>query len=468
MFAPALAILRRHRLLTVVLCGGVGLRAVIWWAYRPDTSWDLAALQALAAVSVATLGYVLLLRGGAWRWLATLAVLPILWDARQLQIEQSGPVLVALTAGGPAPSGSRLAGFVTAYQRHGYLPTAVLLGSLLVGLAAAAGLGRARHTKLRLWSLVASLAAMVPVGLALLSGFPWYQELPGIVLLPVAGALGVTALLRGSRGRSANLPQVDDTDSRALSAFAGRYPGLRLAPVTVVIAAYDEANGIGAVCRRVPRTTCGLDVDVLVVDDGSSDDTADRAAAAGAMVCRSEPNRGQGAALRLGYRIAREYGARFIVTTDADGQYDPAELPALLAPLLAGSADFVTGSRRLGSSDTADRVRHAGVFVFAVVVSLLFGRRITDTSFGQRALRAEITEDLVLNQPQYQSAELLIGALSRGYRVVEVPGAMRRRTAGHTKKGGNLGYAFRYARTVVGTWWREGCPRPVGVDLSGR
>jgi hypothetical protein len=91
------------------------------------------------------------------------------------------------------------------------------------------------------------------------------------------------------------------------------------------------------------------------------DATAKEADEAGAVVCDVEVNRGQGAALRLGYRIAREGGAAYIVTTDADGQYDPAEIPSLLRPIIDGDADFVTGSRRMGSEETRDPIRKAGV-----------------------------------------------------------------------------------------------------------
>jgi glycosyltransferase involved in cell wall biosynthesis len=199
----------------------------------------------------------------------------------------------------------------------------------------------------------------------------------------------------------------------------------------------------------------GHEAAVIVVVDGSSDGTAAMARKYGALVCDVPVNRGQGAALRLGYRIAREGGAEYIVTTDADGQYDSAQIPVVLEPVLRGEADFVTGSRRLGRQETYDRVRRLGVHVFAWLVSRLTGQRITDTTFGMRAMRAEVTAAVTLNQPQYQASELLIGLISRGYRVREVPATMRRRTAGTTKKGGNLVYGYRFSRVVVGTWWRE-------------
>jgi hypothetical protein len=99
------------------------------------------------------------------------------------------------------------------------------------------------------------------------------------------------------------------------------------------------------------------------------------------------------------------------------------------------------------------------VRVFGRLVSLLTGQRLTDTSSGLRAFTAEVGVDVPLTQPQYQTSELLIGALARGYRVAERPSVMRRRTAGVSKKGGNWVYGLRYGRVIVGTWLRE-WPRP--------
>ena len=156
---------------------------------------------------------------------------------------------------------------------------------------------------------------------------------------------------------------------------------------------------------------------------------------AGALVCEVPVNRGQGAALRLGYRLAREGGARYIVTTDADGQYNPAEIESLMAPILAGEADFVTGSRTLGSEETKDPVRKLGVRVFALTISVLTGQRISDTTFGLRAMRAEVTGAVLLEQPQYQASELLIGVITHGFRVAERPATIHRRQVGEEQEG---------------------------------
>jgi glycosyltransferase involved in cell wall biosynthesis len=249
----------------------------------------------------------------------------------------------------------------------------------------------------------------------------------------------------------------DGVDNVAIRAFTEEHgaAATALPPLAIVIAAYNEEGAIGPVVAALPDTVAGLAAAKIVVSDGAVDATAKEAAAAGAMVCEVPVNRGQGAALRLGYRIAREGGARYIVTTDADGQYNPAEIERLLAPVLAGEADFVTGSRRLGSEESRDPVRRLGVRVFALAISALTGQRISDTTFGLRAMRAEVTGTVRLEQPQYQAAELLIGVITHGYRVVERPATIHKRTVGTSKKGNNMLYGLSFAQVVAGTWWRE-------------
>ncbi|HKT04979.1 MAG TPA: glycosyltransferase family 2 protein, partial [Rugosimonospora sp.] len=266
----------------------------------------------------------------------------------------------------------------------------------------------------------------------------------------------LAALLhRRAGGPAASGGFPEPADEKALAEFHERYGELRLPEVALLIAAYNEEANLGPVLDAVPERCLGLAVAPLVVVDGARDATAEVARRHGAYTCDVPVNRGQGAALRLGYHLAREHGARFVVTSDADGQYDMAELPVLLAPLLSGEADFVTGSRQLGANESTDRVRRLGTRVFARLVSVLGGQRITDTSFGFRAMRAEVTGAVLLTQPQYQSSELLLGVLCRGYRVVERPMTMRQRTGGKSKKGNNLVYGLRYARVVLSTWWRE-------------
>jgi glycosyltransferase involved in cell wall biosynthesis len=241
----------------------------------------------------------------------------------------------------------------------------------------------------------------------------------------------------------------------AREAFARSYPDVKLQRLVVVIAAFNEEANIGAVLQEVPDQIAGIPVSVLVIDDGSTDCTSDAAQRHGALVCTLSVNRGHGVALRLGYRIAREAGAGLIATLDGDGQWDPADLPTMVRMVEEDRADFVVGSRQLGQTKNTDRFRNVGVRFFAWLISQLTGTRLTDTSSGLRVMRADMTGAVRQTQPQYQTSELLIGALYQGFRVAEVPTTMRQRLSGASKKGGNLLYGLSYARVIVKTWWRE-------------
>jgi len=222
---------------------------------------------------------------------------------------------------------------------------------------------------------------------------------------------------------------------------------------------------VAAVIAEIPPQAAGLPSEVIVVVDGAQDATAQRAAEAGALVCDVPVNRGQGAALRLGYWLARARGAQVIVTIDADGQYEAHEIARVIEPILSGEADFVSGSRRLGSELTTDATRHAGVIVFGAFISVLVRHRITDPACGLRAMRSEVTAVVTLEQPQYQASELMISAALNGFRLAEVPTTMRDRGqhATGTKKGGNFGYGVRFARAAVHTGGVT-ARRPVGCD----
>jgi glycosyltransferase involved in cell wall biosynthesis len=251
-------------------------------------------------------------------------------------------------------------------------------------------------------------------------------------------------------------PDTAAITGQARSAFAAAHPDLKLQPLVIVIAAYNEAENIGTVLDEVPLQIADVRVSLLVIDDGSTDDTTEVAERHGALVCTLRANRGHGVALRLGYRIAREGGAQYIATLDGDGQWDPAELPAMVHLLESGDADFVIGSRQLGQTENTEALlRNTGVRFFARVVSFLTSTHLTDTSSGLRLMRAGLTGTVTQTQPQYQTSELLIGALLQGYRVAEVPTVMRRRLSGTSRKGHNVAYGLRYARVIAETYLRE-------------
>jgi glycosyltransferase involved in cell wall biosynthesis len=251
-------------------------------------------------------------------------------------------------------------------------------------------------------------------------------------------------------------PDTGAVTTQARAGFVAGHPDLKLQPLVIVIAAYNEADNIGTVLDEIPQQIADVPVSLLVIDDGSTDETTAVAERHGALVCTLRANRGHGVALRLGYRIAREGGAQYIATLDGDGQWDPADLPGMVGLLESGEADFVIGSRQLGETENTEALlRNTGVRFFAKVVSRLTQTNLTDTSSGLRLMRAGLTGTVTQTQPQYQTSELLIGALLQGYRVAEVPTVMRRRLSGTSRKGHNVLYGLRYARVIAQTYWRE-------------
>lgn len=250
-------------------------------------------------------------------------------------------------------------------------------------------------------------------------------------------------------------PGTSDTVAAALAQYRAEHGRVSFPPLVVVIAALNEEANLPAVLEEVPDTIGGVAARVLVVDDGSTDDTAEVARSYGAAVLRLATNCGHGVALRAGYALAAQGGGELVATLDADGQWDPAQLPAMVALVEAGEADFVVGSRALGATEDTDSVRTLGVGLFARLFRVLTGEQVTDTSSGLRVMRVGLLQSVRQTQPQYQTSELLVGAVLGGWRVAEVPTVMRPRTSGESRKGRNLAYAGSYARVMIGTWWRE-------------
>jgi len=224
--------------------------------------------------------------------------------------------------------------------------------------------------------------------------------------------------------------------------------------LAVVMAAYNESGSVGPVLHTLPDTVCGLPVRPVVVDDGSSDDTRDEARRAGAVVATHRHNLGQGDALRTGFDLAGRLGARVVVTMDADGQHDPADLPALVGPVVAGEADYVQGSRFLGRYDDAGGARDLGIRGFTRLIAFLSRTPITDCTNGYRAVDGPSLARLDLVEDRFSAPEILIQAAGHGLRIQEVPVHIRSREVGESKKPRGLGYPLGFLGAIGRSWVR--------------
>jgi hypothetical protein len=341
-----------------------------------------------------------------------------------------------------------------------------IFGALVaVGLATYALL-RYRKGRLRRGELI--LISMVVAGLALAAaapdvynpalealGFKRGQERRIIGLLVISNVFTLALLFRGFTR--------DDTLSDELGELVDYVALKRLhdegheelsGACAVVIPAYNEAAALPYVLKEVPSHVCGLRVQTIVVADGCTDATESRARDMGAVVIRRDLRRGSGAAVRLGYQVALSEGARVVVTLDADGQHDPSEMERLVAPLLAGDADMVQGSRVLGRFEVESRARKHGVRLFARLLTMLGGTKITDPSTGYRAMTLASLRRLDLRQDQFYVSEMIIDAARKGMNVVEVPITIRRRSNGASKKPTTFRYAWGFSKAIVRTWLR--------------
>ncbi|NOQ34174.1 MAG: glycosyltransferase [Methanosarcinales archaeon] len=188
--------------------------------------------------------------------------------------------------------------------------------------------------------------------------------------------------------------------------------------VVAVLPAYNEEIAIGSV---VLRTKECVD-EVIVIDDGSTDKTVQIAEAAGARVISHDDNMGKGAALKTGFDIESKNGADIIVTLDSDGQHNPDEIPHLIAPILAGEADMVNGSRYInGNGKNTPAYRRIGQRILDCVTNVNTGQSITDTQSGFRAFAAHTLPVFRFKSNGLAiESEMLADAAKAGLRVKEV------------------------------------------------
>jgi glycosyltransferase involved in cell wall biosynthesis len=225
----------------------------------------------------------------------------------------------------------------------------------------------------------------------------------------------------------------------------------------VIVPAWNEADSLSATLAELlavhPRE------DVLVVDDGSADDTARVARAAGVRVVRHPFNLGVGGALQTGFRVAVERGYDAAVQFDADGQHPAESLAALLRPVLEGRCDVAIGSRFVRPSGYhAPLARRLGMRLFSGVVRLAIGQHVTDTTSGFRAYSRSVMALCQHDFPNdFPDAPLLISLAKHRFTLLEVPVDMRDRRAGQSfyTIGKSLYYPYKNLLASLMAWFQR-------------
>jgi glycosyltransferase involved in cell wall biosynthesis len=221
------------------------------------------------------------------------------------------------------------------------------------------------------------------------------------------------------------------------------------ARVLVVVPARNEAATVGDVVGVI----VGLGLPCVVVDDGSDDETGERARAAGARVLRLPVNLGVGGALRLGFRFAVDHGYDVVVQCDADGQHPPDQIPQLLAAQSRTGAHLLIGSRFVseGESFEISRPRRATMHLLSTLVRVRSGARVHDTTSGFRCIAQPLLGAFARSFPSHylgDTFEAVLVAARAGYRVVEEPVRMEPREVGSSTAGFG-GAARSVVRAVV-------------------
>ena len=218
--------------------------------------------------------------------------------------------------------------------------------------------------------------------------------------------------------------------------------------VGVFIPAYNEEKTIYRVIKEAVNEikALGFVPKVIVVDDGSSDKTAQEARRAGAMVVSHPRNFGLAETYRTGMREILKINPDYILQTDADAQYLAEDIPKLLQPLIDGKADLVLGSRFKGTIEEMPWLKRLGNKMFSKVISNISGYNISDGQTGFRAFLPEIAEKIEVRSDHTYTQEVILRAAEQKYRIIEVPIYFAKRADGKSRLISN---PFDYAKRAT-------------------
>lgn len=221
----------------------------------------------------------------------------------------------------------------------------------------------------------------------------------------------------------------------------------------VQIPAYNEQDNISRVIKEIPRQIKGInEVKVLVIDDGSTDNTAEEAKKAGAdHIIRNTKNQGLAYSFQRGLSTALKLGADILVNTDADFQYNQKEIPKLIEPILRGEADIVSGNRQVETLSHMVPAKKYGNIMGTKLVEFCAGYRIKDASSGFRAYNKEAIQKLFIMSKHTYTHESLIQASHKNLKVIEVDVEFRKREGGdgHSKLIGSVGGHIKKSLSTI-------------------
>ncbi len=218
--------------------------------------------------------------------------------------------------------------------------------------------------------------------------------------------------------------------------------------VVVMIPAYNEELTIGDVIRSIPKNLAD-EVEVLVIDDGSKDKTVKVAREANAdKIISHNTNKGLGIAFKTGINVALKMGADIIVNIDADGQFNPNDIPKLIQPIIDKKADMVTCSRFLNKKliPKMPWIKKFGNKLFTKLINIIAKKRYTDTQCGFRAYSKKVALSMTLFGTYTYTQEVFIDLISKGFKIIEIPCEVKGQRKGKSKLVKNV---FSYGVKVL-------------------